>query len=177
MNENFLHNHPGIEQQLRDRGIITFQEDNHVIVERKEWLEAKQLIKDLTVNIDGFPDAEKGYSPPPVKHLDPSFRPVQGIKHDSDKPRFDLIPADALEEVAKVYTVGAKEYGDRNWELGLNYGRLFRAMMSHSWAWWGGERDDSKNKLHHLTSVVFNALALLHYELNKEKYSKWDDRK
>ena len=62
-----------------------------------------------------------------------------------------LIPADALEEVAKVYAVGAKEYGDRNWELGMSYGRLFRALMSHSWAWWKGERNDEKNKLHHLT--------------------------
>lgn len=99
-----------------------------------------------------------------------------GVKYDSDKPRFDLIPADALEEVAKVYTVGAKKYGDRNWELGINYGRLFRALLSHTWAWWRGERDDKQNKLHHLTSVAFNALALLHYELNSEKFKKFDDR-
>lgn len=101
---------------------------------------------------------------------------IQGIKYDTDKARFDLIPADAIEEVAKIYALGAKKYGDRNWERGLEYGRLFRALMNHSWSWWKGERDDRENKLHHLTSVIFNALALLHYELNSEKFSKFDDR-
>ena len=101
----------------------------------------------------------------------------QGIKHDSGKPRFDLIPADALEEVAKVYTVGATKYGDRNWEKGLSYGRLFGAIMRHSWRWWRGEKDDKETKLHHLSSVIFCALGLLHYELNSEKFKKFDDRK
>lgn len=101
---------------------------------------------------------------------------VCGIKHDSDKPRFALIPADALEEVAKIYSIGANKYGDRNWERGLSYSRLFDALLRHVYAWWKGERDDRENKLHHLTSVIFNALALLHYELNVEKFSKFDDR-
>lgn len=100
----------------------------------------------------------------------------EGIKHDSDKPRFDLIPADALEEVAKVYTVGAKKYGDRNWEKGLFYGRLCGALLRHIYAWWRGEKKDKENKCHHLSSVVFCALALLHYELNFSKFSKFDDR-
>ena len=99
-----------------------------------------------------------------------------GLKYDCNKPRFDLIPADALEEVAKVYTIGANKYGDRNWELGMSYGRLFGALMRHAWGWWKGERDDKENKLHHLSSVIFNALALLHYELNLEKFKEFDDR-
>ena len=69
-------------------------------------------------------------------------------------PRFDLFPADALEEVAKVYTVGAKKYGDRNWELGMSYGRLFGSLLRHVYAWWRGERDDKESKLHHLTCCI-----------------------
>lgn len=101
---------------------------------------------------------------------------IVGRKDDSEKNRFDLIPADALEEVAKVFTFGAKKYGDRNWEKGLSYGRLFGAMMRHAWAWWKGESYDSENKCHHLSSVIFSALALLHYELNLGKFKNFDNR-
>ena len=101
---------------------------------------------------------------------------IVGRKDGSEKNRFDLIPADALEEVAKVFTFGAKKYGDRNWEKGLSYGRLFGAMMRHAWAWWKGESYDSENKCHHLSSVIFSALALLHYELNLGKFKNFDNR-
>ena len=99
-----------------------------------------------------------------------------GIKYDSDKLRFDLIPVDALEEVAKVYTLGAKKYGDRNWEKGLSYSRMFGALLRHAYAWWKGEKNDKENKLHHLSSVIFCALGLLHYELNSKKFKKFDNR-
>ena len=32
----------------------------------------------------------------------------EGIKHDAEKPRMDLLPFEALEEVAKVLTFGAE---------------------------------------------------------------------
>jgi len=32
----------------------------------------------------------------------------EGIKHDAEKPRIDLLPFEALEEVAKVLTFGAE---------------------------------------------------------------------
>ena len=151
----------------------------YVIILKEEWQTAKTFVEKYmkdTYEIDAF-EHPWNIKDIPAKSPSDFEKTILGVKYDSGKPRFDLIPADALEEVAKVYAVGADQYGDRNWELGMTYGRLFRAMMSHAWAWWRGERDDSKNKLHHLTSVVFNALALLHYELNKEKYSKWDNRK
>ena len=128
---------------------------------------------------------KEGYNEPPVKKLSADLKGskiispninTSGLKYDSGKPRYDLIPADALEEVAKVYTVGAKKYGDRNWEKGLSYSRLFGSLMRHAWAWWRGERNDKENKLHHLSSVIFCALGLLHYELNSEKFKGLDDR-
>jgi len=184
-----LHNHPGTEKILKESTELS--EDFlkiHVIVDKEDWLKAKQLIRDFTVSIKNFSDntykvnSPEGYSTPPVNKLDPSLRPNQGIKYDSGKPRFDLIPADALEEVAKVYSVGANKYGDRNWEKGLSYGRLFGAMMRHAWTWWKGEKNDESNKfkgtsVNHLASVVFCALGLLHYDLNSGKFSKMDERK
>lgn len=100
---------------------------------------------------------------------------AQGTKYDSDKLRYDLLPAAALEEVVKVYTLGAKKYDDRNWEKGINYGRVFGALMRHAWAWWRGERNATDDGQHHLASVVWCALALLHYDLN-EKYKQFDNR-
>ncbi len=88
----------------------------------------------------------------------------EGTKHDQDKARFDLIPVGPLERLAELYALGADKYGDRNWEEGMSWGRVFAAMMRHAWAWWRGETFDSENGQHHLASVAWCALALLEYD-------------
>jgi len=90
----------------------------------------------------------------------------QGKKDDSGKLRFDLLPSDALKEVVRVYTLGATKYDARDWEKGLDWGRVFAAMQRHSWDWWNGEEYDLTDGQHHLASVAWCALALIHYELN-----------
>lgn len=87
----------------------------------------------------------------------------EAIKHDQDKLQYELFPP-SLAEVAKVFTIGAKKYGDRNWEKGLAWGRVFSAMMRHAWAWWWGETNDPQDGQHHLASVAWAALVLMHYE-------------
>lgn len=104
------------------------------------------------------------------------IEPKGGRKDDSGKERFDLLPPEALFEVARVYTMGAAKYADRNWEGGLAYGRVFAAMLRHAWRWWRGERNDPVDGQHHLSSVVWCGLALLHYDLHPQKYSGFDDR-
>ena len=99
-----------------------------------------------------------------------------GIKHDGGKNRLDLLPIAALMEVGKVYSFGCSKYEDRNWEKGIKYSRLFGALLRHLWGWWRGERNDPETKLHHLTSVVWCGLGLLHYELYHELYAPFDDR-
>ena len=89
--------------------------------------------------------------------------PEKGIKHDQDKLRFDLFSPVALEEVAKVYTFGAKKYGDRNWEKGLKWGRVFGAIQRHLWAFWGGEDKDPETGILHLAHAAWGCLALIHY--------------
>jgi hypothetical protein len=39
----------------------------------------------------------------------------EGTKYDGGKLRYDLIDAYALEQLAAVYTFGAKKYEDDNW--------------------------------------------------------------
>lgn len=101
---------------------------------------------------------------------------MSGTKFDEDKLRYDLIPEQALKELARVYTIGAKKYGDRNWEQGLKWGRVFAAMMRHAWAWWAGEQNDPVDGQHHLSSVAWCAFALMTYELRANGIEPNDDR-
>lgn len=100
-----------------------------------------------------------------------------GKKFDQGKNRLDLIPEDALWEVGKVYTLGAGKYGDWNWAGGIKYSRVVAALRRHLSKWQMGETLDQQDGQHHLASVAFNALALLHYDLNKERFKEFDDRR
>lgn len=94
-----------------------------------------------------------------------SFQTDKGKKFDENKARFDLIPPQPLDEVARVFTIGANKYGDRNWELGISWGRIFAAMCRHAWAFWRGEVYDPVDGQHHLASVAWCALVLMEYEV------------
>jgi Domain of unknown function (DUF5664) len=96
------------------------------------------------------------------------------VKKDEGKLRFDLIPVEPLRRVAEVYTIGAGKYSDRNWERGLQWGRVYAALQRHANAWWGGEGYDKVDGQHHLASVVWCALALMEYE---NTHPELDDRK
>src|SRR3990167_2452104 len=73
-----------------------------------------------------------------------------GRKDDDNKPRFDLLPFDALRAVATVLTFGAAKYEDRNWEKGMKWGRLAAATLRHIGSWMCGYDYDEESKLHHL---------------------------
>jgi hypothetical protein len=73
---------------------------------------------------------------------EPTARPAlaeQGQKYDHGKVRIELFPGDALFAISDILTLGAQKYADRNWELGMSWGRPFGAMMRHMWAWWQGK--------------------------------------
>lgn len=96
-----------------------------------------------------------------------------GAKYDGGKLRYDLIPARPLEELARVYTIGAQKYADRNWEKGIAWCRIFGAMMRHAWRWFRGEKWDRETGQHHLSSVAWCAFALIEYE---HTHTELDDR-
>ncbi len=85
----------------------------------------------------------------------------QGRKDDIGKLRFDLIPVGPMRRLAEVYTIGAKKYAPNNWREGLEFGRVFAAMMRHAEDWWGGEELDSDDGQHHLASVAWCAFTLM----------------
>lgn len=92
------------------------------------------------------------------------------VKLDSGKPAWDLLPYDALDELAKLYSLGAQKYESRNWERGFRYGRTFAAMMRHATLWFtskirGDDGKDPETGLSHMVAVAWNALALVTFEL------------
>lgn len=83
------------------------------------------------------------------------------VKHDDGKPRYDLVPPFALEEVAKVFAFGAKKYTDENWRKGLEWKRLARATIGHTYLWLRGEDLDPESGLSHLAHAACSVLMLL----------------
>lgn len=98
---------------------------------------------------------------------------AEGLKYDADKLRFDLIAVEPLEEVAAIYTMGAKKYADNNWRKGLKWGRVFGAIMRHLWAWWRGQDLDPESGRSHLAHAAWGCLTLMEYT---KTHPELDDR-
>lgn len=89
-----------------------------------------------------------------------------GDRFNTDKARMDLLPWDALEELAKHYGVGAKKYSDRNWEKGLHWNKgCMASLLRHVAAWSRGEDIDPENGQHHDVAILWNAIALVTFRL------------
>lgn len=79
--------------------------------------------------------------------------------------RFDLIPPDALAELAYVYTAGAEKYEDRNWEGGYEYHKSLRALHSHAAYATVGQERDPETDAYHWAQVAWHAIALLTFTI------------
>lgn len=91
----------------------------------------------------------------------------EGRKNDSDKNRVELLPVDALEDIGEILTFGAAKYGDRNWEKGMAWSRVFGALLRHLFAWWRGEKSDPETGKSHLAHAGCCILFLLAFERRK----------
>lgn len=94
----------------------------------------------------------------------PHTPPTDARKDDSEKPRLDLIPPEALTAMGIVLSHGAAKYGDRNWERGLDRGRIVAALLRHLTAWMQGEDTDPDSGLPHSAHVLTNAAFLVAHE-------------
>lgn len=96
---------------------------------------------------------------------------TSGIKYDSDKLQYTLIPPLALEQVARNLTIGLKKYPERNnWKKVDNAEeRYLDALYRHLEAHRKGEifdPDSSVSDMYHLAAVAVNALFLLEFMLD-----------
>jgi hypothetical protein len=96
-----------------------------------------------------------------------------GVKYDNGKPMIGLLPPEAIIEVAKVFTFGAKKYNSHNWRGGLSYSRLYDAALRHQFAWIGGEDLDQESGISHLAHAACGIMMLIAMEQNRKDL---DDR-
>jgi hypothetical protein len=92
-----------------------------------------------------------------------------GIKFDTGKPEYGLIPPNALEEIAKVLTYGAQKYSRDNWkQVPDKERRYFDAMQRHIWAHRRGEVNDPETGMNHLAHAACCILYLAEFDLSPE---------
>ena len=86
-----------------------------------------------------------------------------------DKPMWELLPLQDIEDVVKVYTAVAKKYGPDKWQdLPDGYKRYKAALFRHLVEYEKGNWLDPETGCIHLAQVVWNAIAMLHIE--KERH-------
>lgn len=82
-------------------------------------------------------------------------------KDQKGKPRFDLIPPEAMLALAEVYALGAEKYEDRNWEKGIPFSACLGALKRHLNAFELGHMINTADGQHeHIAHVMWWAVAL-----------------
>ena len=91
--------------------------------------------------------------------------PEIGVKFDTTKDRWDLLPIKATELEIKVLTHGAKKYAPENWRYVPDAkNRYYAALLRHIIAWRKGEILDPESKLPHLAHAKCCLSFLLELE-------------
>ena len=86
----------------------------------------------------------------------------KGIKYDTGKLEFSLLPWSAVEHVVRVLMFGAQKYGSDNWKM-VEDGekRYWDAAARHLVAYAQGEVLDEESNLPHLAHAACCLLFLL----------------
>lgn len=84
-----------------------------------------------------------------------------GSQRDTNtgKPRYDLIPVQALKRLADLYARGAEKYDDWNWYKGQPFSRLYESALRHLMQWREGEVTED-----HLAAVCWNLFAIMTFQ-------------
>lgn len=92
-----------------------------------------------------------------------------GVKYDSNKLEYGLLPPLALENVVDVLTFGAQKYNRENWKnVTEAKRRYFDAAQRHLWAYKQGEIYDKESGKHHVLHAICNLMFLYEHDV---KYS------
>ncbi len=98
----------------------------------------------------------------------------RGLRYNSDKLRYDLIPPLANKEYAKVWTQALDKYPEGNWEKGMPWTEVIASAMRHLEAIRLGEDIDQESGLLHAAHLQCNAAMLTEYYYTKKEF---DNRK
>ena len=100
-----------------------------------------------------------------TEKLRPTDDPAKGgVKKDYGKLRMDLIPPEAMEAMAVQLTLGAQKYGERNWEKGMGWMRVFGGVLRHLFKWCARRPMDPDTKTSHLWGALIGTAFLVAYE-------------
>jgi hypothetical protein len=93
-----------------------------------------------------------------------------GVKHDKEKLRWDLVPWSALSQVVEIMNHGAQKYGDDNWKsLPDAKRRYFAAAIRHLAALGDGEVADTDSGLHHAAHAACGLIFYLWHDAQKKE--------
>ena len=104
----------------------------------------------------------------------PCIEEYGAYRTNENKLRYDLCPAIAQREYAKVWTQGLEKYPAGNWEKGFPFSVVIASAMRHLEAMRLGEMIDEESGLLHSAHLMANAAMLTefhftHPELNDLK--------
>lgn len=92
-----------------------------------------------------------------------------GVKFDSNKPQWSLLPFEALEEVVEVLTSGAKKYAPDNWKYVPDAdARYMDAAFRHMAQYMQGHKYDDETGNNHLAHAVCCLLFKLWFDRQQE---------
>lgn len=90
---------------------------------------------------------------------------TSGRKHDSNKPRYSLLPSGTVKQVIQVLEYGAVKYEPENWQhVPSARTRYYDAAMRHIDDWWNGSEIDEESSLPHLAHAICCLLFLLWFD-------------
>lgn len=158
---------------------VTIEGDDGVILRCTEEFREKLINHPKVIEVF---NTKHGYTNvnPPAPSNRPAVPPAptqktseahKGIKTDTGKPRFTLIPPFALEQVAICLTEGLKTHPDKdNWKLVENGKERFLDSLYRHWNQYQmGEVFDRDNpNVRNLSAIIVNALFALEFEVNPE---------
>ena len=98
----------------------------------------------------------------------------EGLRFNSNKPRYDLLHPVAQAGIVSVLTAGANKYAPRNWERGMNWSTVLASLKRHIAAIELGEDYDKETGLLHIDHVQCNAHFLSAYY---KIFPQGDDRR
>jgi len=90
--------------------------------------------------------------------------PNTGGQKGQKLERYDLIPPEPLDRLARHYGIGALKYTDDNWLKGYSWRLSIGAMLRHTFAFLRGESIDGETGSHHLTAAIWHCIALQEFE-------------
>lgn len=84
-----------------------------------------------------------------------------GKKLDTGKAQHDLLPYEALDEIAKVLTFGCKKYSRSDWAKGLKISRFISATYRHLGQFNNGEDIDPESQTLHIANAATNLMMAI----------------